>query len=403
MTTDVKPTLTPKLRFPEFLEAGAWRVEALGNICDILNNRRRPISSNQRSPGPYPYYGASGVVDHVGEFIFDERLLLVGEDGAKWEAFERTAFIAEGKYWVNNHAHVLKPIGVNDTLLESYLTMADLGPFVTGAAPPKLTLGKLKGIPIPVPGSPAEQQKIAECLSTLGELIGAESQKLDALKAHKKGLMQQLFPRKGESVPRLRFHGFRGGSKWKESPLSRLGEIFTGKTPSTKQTNLWGGDIQFITPTDISEDDKYQHTTTRSVFATRSTKVLPVGSIVYTCIASIGKMALTVSSSVTNQQINAVVPNEKILGEFLYYELVCLTPWIKSIPASSTLPIINKTEFSKIAILHPEDKDEQRRISACLSHLDELIAAQNDKLSTFKARKQGLMQQLFPSPVEAKA
>ena len=98
------PALTPKLRFPEFRDAARWKSEVLGSVCEILNNRRRPITSDQRVAGPYPYYGASGIVDCVGEFIFDERLLLVGEDGAKWQAFEKTAFIAEGQYWVNNHA-----------------------------------------------------------------------------------------------------------------------------------------------------------------------------------------------------------------------------------------------------------------------------------------------------------
>ena len=188
----------PRLRFPEFQNAGEWGEDALGNVCAVLNNRRRPITSSDRKPGPYRYYGASGVVDYVDDYIFDERVVLVGEDGAKWGAFERTAFIVEGKFWVNNHAHVLKPRGMNDTLLENYLTMADLGPFVTGAAPPKLTLGKLKEIPVPIPPDEKEGEAIASCLNSLDALISAETQKLEALKTHKKGLMQQLFPSPAE-------------------------------------------------------------------------------------------------------------------------------------------------------------------------------------------------------------
>jgi type I restriction enzyme S subunit len=184
----------PKLRFPEFRGAGEWESKPLGKICDVLNNRRKPITSSDRVSGQYPYYGASGIVDYVNDFIFDERLLLIGEDGAKWGPYEKTAFIVEGRYWVNNHAHVLKPFGVNDTLLENYLTMLDLGPFITGAAPPKLTLGKLREVPVPVPSLLGEQQKIADCLSSLDDLITAQTQKLAALKTHKKGLMQQLFP-----------------------------------------------------------------------------------------------------------------------------------------------------------------------------------------------------------------
>lgn len=184
----------PRLRFPEFLDAGEWEENSVGTICEFLNNCRKPISSNYRKNGNYPYYGASGIVDYINDYIFDERLLLIGEDGAKWGAFENTAFIAAGKYWVNNHAHVLRVLKVNDIFLENYLVKLDFGPYITGAAPPKLTLGKLKDIPILFPLAPKEQQKIADCLSSLDELITLEGQKLDALKAHKKGLMQQIFP-----------------------------------------------------------------------------------------------------------------------------------------------------------------------------------------------------------------
>ncbi|WP_297832629.1 restriction endonuclease subunit S [Thermomonas sp.] len=189
----------PRLRFPEFRDAPEWEVSELVNVCEVLNNRRVPIAGGERRAGPYPYYGASGVVDYVDNFIFDERLLLVGEDGAKWGAFEATAFIVDGKYWVNNHAHVLRPTIVIDTLLENYLTMIDLAGYVSGHAPPKLTLAKLKSIPILFPASKLEQQRIADCLSSLDTQIAAEANQLAALKIHKQGLMQQLFPTQGPS------------------------------------------------------------------------------------------------------------------------------------------------------------------------------------------------------------
>jgi len=197
-------------------------------------------------------------------------------------------------------------------------------------------------------------------------------------------------------VPKLRFPEFREAEGWETTPLGELGAIVTGKTPSTKEDDLWGGEIPFITPTDIRESEKYQHKTQRTVVKTTGTKVLPPGSVVYTCIASIGKMALTVVPSVTNQQINAVVPNCKTAREFIYYSLANLTPWIKSIPATSTLPIINKTQFSGFSIPHPADEDEQQKIAACLSSVDELITAQARKLDALKTHKKGLMQQLFP-------
>uniref|UniRef100_UPI0025E0779D restriction endonuclease subunit S n=2 Tax=Thiolapillus sp. TaxID=2017437 RepID=UPI0025E0779D len=185
---------TPRLRFPEFREAGAWEVKRLGEVCDVLDNLRKPVARTKRNPGPYPYYGASGAIDYIDQYIFDERLLLIGEDGAKWLPYEKTAFIVEGQYWVNNHAHVLRPTLAIDTLLENYLTALDISQHITGAAPPKLTLDNLRLIWVPLPPKRDEQQKIAHCLSSLDEVIGLESHKLDALKNLKKGLMQQLFP-----------------------------------------------------------------------------------------------------------------------------------------------------------------------------------------------------------------
>ena len=197
-------------------------------------------------------------------------------------------------------------------------------------------------------------------------------------------------------TPKLRFPDFQEQPSWEYRPLAKLGDIITGKTPNTKDLDLWGGDILFITPTDISADGKYQHTTARKVVESGSTRVLPAGSIVYTCIASIGKMALTVRASITNQQINSVVVNPSVDGEYVYYALSNLTPWIQSIPATSTLPIINKSEFSKILVAVPSAVVEQQKIAECLSTLDELIVATSQKLDALKAHKKGLMQQLFP-------
>ncbi|MBN4072959.1 restriction endonuclease subunit S, partial [Crocinitomix catalasitica] len=86
-----------------------WEVKDLGNVCDILDNKRKPITKKDRIEGDIPYYGATGVLSYVKDYIFDEQLVLLGEDGAKWESGDNSAFLIEGKTWVNNHAHVLRP------------------------------------------------------------------------------------------------------------------------------------------------------------------------------------------------------------------------------------------------------------------------------------------------------
>lgn len=191
----------PRLRFPRFQSASAWEVKPLGRVAENLDNRRIPITSSNRKSGDVPYYGASGIVDFVEGFIFDEELLCISEDGANLVA--RTypiAFSISGKTWVNNHAHVLRfENRCTQKFVEMYLNSINLDDFITGMAQPKLNKAMLDRIPIPHPGVP-EQQIISDCLGSLDARITAETQKLDTLKTHKKGLMQQLFPSPDEAA-----------------------------------------------------------------------------------------------------------------------------------------------------------------------------------------------------------
>ncbi|MEA3438177.1 MAG: restriction endonuclease subunit S, partial [Thermodesulfobacteriota bacterium] len=185
----------PGLRFPEFLDAGGWEVKPLGEAGKNLDSKRMPITEKDRIKGDIPYYGASGVIDYIKDFIFDEELLCISEDGANLVV--RTypiAFSIAGKAWVNNHAHVLKfEYAFTQVIVENYLNAMNLEDYLTGMAQPKLNRANLDIIPIPLPSLP-EQQKIADCLSSLDELITAQAQKVESLKTHKKGLMQGLFP-----------------------------------------------------------------------------------------------------------------------------------------------------------------------------------------------------------------
>lgn len=185
----------PKRRFPEFRGKGEWSVKPLGKIAENLDSKRIPITEADRVKGSFPYYGASGIIDYVEGYIFNEELLCISEDGANLVA--RTypiAFSISGKTWVNNHAHVLKfKCRFTQAIVENYLNAKNLEDFLTGMAQPKLNQAKLEIIPIPLPEE-NEQQKIADCLASVDELITAQTQKLEALKDHKKGLMQQLFP-----------------------------------------------------------------------------------------------------------------------------------------------------------------------------------------------------------------
>ncbi|MGI9920187.1 restriction endonuclease subunit S [Vibrio owensii] len=145
-----------------------WPLKKIAELCEILDSKRKPITKKDRVAGPYPYYGASGVLDYVESFIFDEDLVLVGEDGAKWGPGDNSAFRISGKTWVNNHAHVLRPNRdkVLDSWLIYYLNGTDLSDFITGLTVPKLNQAKLKKITVPIP-TLSEQKRIVELLDTV--------------------------------------------------------------------------------------------------------------------------------------------------------------------------------------------------------------------------------------------
>ncbi len=181
----------PRLRFSEFGDKGDWEEKMLSVIAENLDNKRVPITKGDRIEGDVPYYGASGIVDYVRDYLFDEDLLCVSEDGANLVA--RTypiAFPISGKTWVNNHSHVLRFDKLETRkMVEDYLNSIALRDFITGMAQPKLNRTMLDTIPIPLPEQD-EQQRIAGCLTALDTRIAAQAAKIESLKIHKRGLMQ---------------------------------------------------------------------------------------------------------------------------------------------------------------------------------------------------------------------
>lgn len=173
-----------------------WISCTLQDAVDFLDGQRKPLESADRArrQGAYPYYGASGIIDYIDDYIFDEPLLLLGEDGAN--IINRSTplcFIATGKYWVNNHAHVMRPKnGHNIKFLCELLESLDYTRYNTGTAQPKLNQEKCRGIELVLPIY-EEQCRIADFLSSLDQKAEREQAKLECLLLCKRGMMQQLF------------------------------------------------------------------------------------------------------------------------------------------------------------------------------------------------------------------
>lgn len=171
-----------------------WPLVPLGELTDNFDGRRVPVKEIDRKPGPYPYYGASGIVDRVDGYIFDGEYLLIGEDGENLRTRQTPiAFMATGKFWVNNHAHIVRGNHRADTRFLSYvLSQTDISGYLTGSTMPKLTQGNLNRLPVIAPPL-AEQKAIAAVLGALDDKIELNRRMNATLEAMARALFQSWF------------------------------------------------------------------------------------------------------------------------------------------------------------------------------------------------------------------
>lgn len=189
---------TRQLRFKsdDGTDFPAWEEKKLGECVEILDSQRKPIESKERAnrKGEYPYYGASGIIDYIDDYLFEGESILLGEDGANIiNRNSRLAFIATGKYWVNNHAHIMKANADNlNYFICEYLESLDYSKICAGSAQPKLTQDVIRNLTIKAPCK-EEQQKIADCLSSMDSLIQTQQKVVTTWQQRKKALLQQMF------------------------------------------------------------------------------------------------------------------------------------------------------------------------------------------------------------------
>lgn len=217
----------PKLRFKrdDGTDFPEWQEVTIGEYCDILDRKRKPITKKNRVAGTYPYYGATNIQGYVNDYIFDEPLVLLGEDSAPFMDFKNKAIaqLATGKYWVNNHAHCLRPHG-NVAFLYYSLVHKDIREYVNNPKRPKLNQGDMVRIPISIPCL-EEQEKIANFLLSIDEVISLSEAEVQNLKDQKKAVMQKIFSRKAQ----FKREDGTEFPEWKQQQLSELCSITTGK------------------------------------------------------------------------------------------------------------------------------------------------------------------------------
>lgn len=298
------------------------------------------------------------------------------------------------KFYATEHAIVVKSNdGIDVNWLYHALCWLNLNQYATGQAQPGLSVEAIEKIAVAVPPNQYEQQKIADCLSSLDGLISTESRKLDALASYKKGLMQQLFPAEGETVPKLRFPEFRNAPAWGKRAMENC---------FTERQETGYTDIPLLSLTDKDGIVLQAESNRKDNSNTDKSKYLRIcpSDIVYNTMRMWeGRSALAQMEGLVSPAYTVCKPKKHLHSQFFafyfktYHAIKLFEKYSQGL-VKDTLNLKFKA-FSQIDLLVPE-VDEQKKIANCLASLDELIAMQTEKLDSLKNFKKGMMQQLFP-------
>jgi type I restriction enzyme S subunit len=248
----------------------------------------------------------------------------------------------------------------------------------------------------------SEQQKIAEVLSTVDEAIQKTSQVIAKTGRLKKGLMQELLTK---GIGHKEFKDTEIGripKEWEVVRIGDLGEVITGTTPSTSVKEYWNGECPFVTPTDMTES-KYVDKTERGVTekGLQKGRLIPKDSVLVTCIASIGKIALASEHCITNQQINAIVCNKGVDAHYVYYAIAFRNDVLKAWAGRTTNRIVKKSLFEKFLLPLPP-RTEQRQIADILAAVDKKLELERNEKAKLERIKQGMMDFLLTGKVRVK-
>lgn len=402
-------TVVPALRFPEFQGMNGWEEKKLEEIGNFIGGGTPNTAIQEYWDGGIPWYTPTEIKN--GDLKSSNRTIT--EKGLKNSSAK---LLPQGAILITTRATIgdvaiskkecttnqgFQSLVVNDSesnLFWFYWIIRhkeELIKRASGSTFKEISKNEIINITSYSPKK-QEQQKIADCLSSLDDLIEATTQKVDALKEHKKGLMQRLFPAEGKNVPDLRFPEFQGMNGWEKKQVKDFGEVITGNTPSKKEEKYWNGDFVWITAQDFKGKYINDSILKLTKFGKDKARVIPKNSVLVTCIASIGLNAINKVECSTNQQINAICCNQEYNYEYMYYLVTYNTKNLKQLAGQTAVPIITKKSFEEFEVYAIENYDEQQKIADCLSSLDELIEATSRKVEILKEHKKGLMQQLFP-------
>lgn len=421
---EAKPALVPKLRFQEFRGAEEWENAILGDLSEVVRGGSpRPIDGFLTTAADGLNWLKIGDVDKEAKYVTHTA------EKVRPEALSKTRVVNPGDLILSNSMSFGRPyiLQIKTCIHDGWIAITDIAKkadrdflyysisapssqsyFVDNAAGSgvqNLNADIIKALPICFP-SPAEQQKITECLSSVDELMAAQARKVDALKTQKKGLMQHLFPREGETQPRLRFPEFQNAGEWEGKKLGSVCDIQRGKFSHRPRNDprFFGGPYPFIQTGDVVKSEGGAVVASQSLNeeGLAVSKLFKPTIVLITIAANIGDTGLLQTEGCFTDSVVGLIPKKDVIPVFLELIMRGQKENLNKVATTGAQKNINNEILREVSVLLPS-VPEQQRIAECLSSLDALITAETQKQEALKTHKKGLMQQLFPSLEEVEA
>ena len=407
MTADKQSSLVPKLRFPEFRHIGEWESRKLGEVVlrsketfDPQKSRDTPhlIELENIESKTGRILGVAELKKHSGiKSKFYAGDVLFGKLRPYLQKFARPDFqgVCTSEVWVLRSREISSTFLFYLVQTERFIQLANIS---SGSRMPRAEWNFLSGADFEIP-HPYEQQKIADCLDSLDDLIVAKGRKLEALRQHKQGLMQQLFPQPGEIVPRLRFPEFEDAGPWDQLTIDDVSDLKNGYA-FRSDTYVESGDFKIVTIGNVQEgrlDLESTKSITNLPRDIQNHQILKPADILVSMTGNVGRVCLVpVDGLLLNQRVGKLIPH-RIDHGFFYHtlnrnEFRSAMQLFAAGGAQGNLSAGGIKSFLFACPIYPK---EQRGIANCLSTVDTQIAAQDRKLDALRQHRKGLIQQLF--------
>lgn len=425
---DIK-TVVPTLRFPEFRDAGEWDVEKLSAIGDCAGGLSGKSSADFGSGEPYVTYKQifnNSVLDvnkcelvAVGRNEKQTKLqygdVLVTMSSETPEEIGCSSVVIENiskPIYLNSFCFLFRPNKLkyplpkfSRYLFHSPVYRASISALAQGITRYNISKGKFLDLSLPIPTSENEQEKIADCLGSLDDLISAVADKIEALKGHKKGLMQQLFPANGKTTPVLRFLEFQNAGEWNKKILSDVCKLVRGPFGGALKKEIFVEDGYAVYEQSHAihgDMNAFRYYITEDKFNELIRFAICPNDIIMSCSGTLGKFAVIPNGykkGVINQALLKL--STKKDNDYRFIKLLLELPGnqeqlLSESAGGAIKNVASVGQIKEMSLCIPKPK-EQQKIADCFASIDDLITAQSNRLEQLKAHKKGLMQQLFPN------